>query len=81
MNVAQHVERGRDRHPDRIALRFEGASLSYAALGAQASRLGRLLAGLGVGAGDRVGLSLPNCPAFVLSYLATQGFVTFAAES
>ena len=56
-----HLLRERARAAgDREALRFEGASLTLAALDAAASRWADTLAGLGVTRGDRVALCLPN---------------------
>jgi len=45
--------------------------LTYQELMASAGSLAAGLAGLGVKCGDRVGLLLPNCPQFIVSYLAT----------
>jgi hypothetical protein len=45
-------------------------SLSYQQLAQDAGALARGLADLGVQRGDRVALLLPNCPQFVISYLA-----------
>jgi acyl-CoA synthetase (AMP-forming)/AMP-acid ligase II len=38
------------------------------------------LAGLGVGAGDRVALFLPNIPAFAVAYLAAQKVAAVAVS-
>ena len=56
--------------PDAIALSFKGAHYSYAAIDSASDALAHSLAGLGVGAGDRVALLLPNCPQFVICELA-----------
>jgi len=45
--------------------------LTYQQLMASAGSLAAGLAELGVKRGDRVGLLLPNCPQFIVSYLAT----------
>jgi fatty-acyl-CoA synthase len=49
---------------------YEGATLSYAELAALSRRAARGLERLGVGAGDRVALWLPNTPAYVALWLA-----------
>ena len=72
MNIAHHVERVAARHPDRIAIVFEGRQITYAALELCASALAGSLQANGIGRGDRVALYLPNIPAFMLAYLAGQ---------
>jgi long-chain acyl-CoA synthetase len=72
MNVARHVERARAERPDAIALRFDDCSTTYAALDDRAGRLASALAGMGLQRGERMGLFLPNGPAFVVAYLAVQ---------
>jgi long-chain acyl-CoA synthetase len=65
------------RFPDRPAVAFwlpgapMGKTLSYAQLLKQVDQFSRVLASLGVGRGDRVGLVLPNCPQYVIAYYAT----------
>lgn len=72
MNVARHVERARAERPDAVALRFDGRTTTYASLDDQAGRLASALAAMGLRRGDRMGLYLPNGPAFVIAYLAIQ---------
>ena len=55
-------------HPDRAALIFEGAKISYRSLDAQVDGCAAGLHKLGVGKGDRVALLLPNCPHAVISF-------------
>lgn len=73
-----HLLRDRARnHGPREALRFEGASLSLAALDAAASRWAGALAAVGVQRGERVAICLPNgleAPAVWLG-IATLGAV------
>ncbi|GGM64668.1 long-chain-fatty-acid--CoA ligase [Microbacterium saperdae] len=54
----------------RPALEFFGAVTSYRELGDQIERAAEGLRRLGVGAGDRVALVLPNCPAHVVAFYA-----------
>jgi long-chain acyl-CoA synthetase len=72
MNVAQNLERSARLFPENVAIRFEERAITYRELEAEASRAAHGLAGLGVGAGDRVALFLPNVPAFAVAYLAAQ---------
>lgn len=54
----------------RTALEFFGAETSYGELGEQIGRAAEGLRRLGVGAGDRVALVLPNCPQHVVAFYA-----------
>ncbi|MCB9793475.1 MAG: AMP-binding protein [Alphaproteobacteria bacterium] len=70
MNLSAAVEQVAQQRADHPALVFEGRSLSYAALVERARRVAGLLARRGVTRGDRVGLLLPNTPAFPVAFLA-----------
>ena len=54
----------------KVALEFFGASTTYAELGDQVARAAEGLRRLGVRAGDRVALVLPNCPQHVVAFYA-----------
>ncbi|QDW29672.1 AMP-binding protein [Arthrobacter sp. KBS0702] len=54
----------------KTALEFFGARTSYRELGTQISRVAAGLKKLGVKAGDRVALVLPNCPQHVIAFHA-----------
>jgi long-chain acyl-CoA synthetase len=56
--------------PDAPALRFLGTTLTYHELITCAGNFSANLALRGIGPGDRVVLLLPNCPQFVIAYLA-----------
>jgi long-chain acyl-CoA synthetase len=58
--------------PDRPALAFFGAHMTYAKLLQEVERFSAVLAGLGVRRGDRVGMILPNCPEYVIAFFACQ---------
>jgi long-chain acyl-CoA synthetase len=58
--------------PDSTAIAFLGKHLSYAELLKEVERFSAVLAGLGVGRGDRVGLLLPNSPQYVIAWYACQ---------
>lgn len=72
MNIASYLERHAVREPNRAAIRFEGRPVTYAELNSHATRLAGSLRQLGVGAGDRVALYLPNIPQFIACYFAIQ---------
>jgi long-chain acyl-CoA synthetase len=58
-----------DQHGDRPAVRLDDYSLSYSELHESSLRVAALLRARDVGPGDRVGIVLPNVPAFpVLFY-------------
>ena len=58
--------------PKAPALTFFGRHISYGELLVEVERCSAVLAGLGVGKGDRVGLLLPNCPEYVITWFACQ---------
>ena len=59
------------RFPNRAAIHFEGAQLSYRRLNHEANRFANVLLGLGVGKGARVALLLPNVPQMVVGFYGT----------
>ncbi|MCJ7832169.1 MAG: long-chain fatty acid--CoA ligase, partial [Actinobacteria bacterium] len=65
------LENSAARFPDGRATAFFGAHMKWSKLLAETERFSSVLAGLGVGKGDRVGLILPNCPQYVIAYYAT----------
>ncbi len=58
------------RYPDKPALIFFGAVITYAQLHEQAERLAACLQSLGVARGDRVLLNMQNCPQQVIAHWA-----------
>ena len=60
-------------HGERPAIRLDGLVLSYAQLQDAASRLTSLLKSLGVSAGDRVAVMLPNVPALPIMFFGALG--------
>lgn len=58
-------------HPDKAALNFYGTEMTFWELRQQALRMANALGALGVQKGERVGLHLPNCPQYIIAYLAT----------
>src|SRR5512147_2085771 len=70
MNISQHVERAARFFPEKPAILFEGASLSYAELNARVNRLANGLKANAIGRATCIALYLPNIPEFVIGYLA-----------
>jgi len=63
-------ERSVSEAADSIALEFFGRTTTYAAFGEQVERVAEGLRRLGVQAGDRVALVLPNSPQHVIAFYA-----------
>ncbi len=59
-----------DRFPDNNCIDFLDRKFSFSQIGAMVDRAARGFQDLGVGPGIKVGLFLPNCPQFVVSYYA-----------
>lgn len=68
------------RHPGGIALEFFGARTTYAQLREQIDRAAEGLRRLGVGAGDRVAIILPNCPQHIVAFYAVLRLGAIVAE-
>src|SRR5215210_8827370 len=60
-----------EEHRGRTALGFYGTTFEFERLHALVERMAASLAAGGVEKGDRVALMLPNCPQYVISFLAT----------
>src|SRR6201991_4070188 len=58
----------KDRNPNGVALRCDDLQFSFAELDDAAARVATLLAQAGVEPGDRVGIMLPNTPAFAIAF-------------
>jgi long-chain acyl-CoA synthetase len=67
-NLADNLTKTAEEHPDRPAVRLDDMVLTYRELQDGARRVSTLLASKGVGPGDRVGLVLPNVPAFPILF-------------
>jgi long-chain acyl-CoA synthetase len=59
---------GAGNYPDRPATIFFGAEMTYSQLKDRSLRLATALHEFGIGKGDRVGVMLPNCPQFPISF-------------
>jgi long-chain acyl-CoA synthetase len=67
-NLYTLISRSVEAAPDRVAITHEAGELSYATLAALTAKVAGLLAAHGVRPGDRVGVMMPNHPAFALAY-------------
>jgi long-chain acyl-CoA synthetase len=67
-NLSHNLTESAQLYPQRPAVRMDDYVLTYEALDDAASRAATLLRDRGVGPGDRVGLMLPNVPAFPVAY-------------
>lgn len=56
--------------PYKAAVDFYGTTLSNSQVRNQMLRMANALVSLGIKKGDRVGIALPNCPQYVISYYA-----------
>jgi acyl-CoA synthetase (AMP-forming)/AMP-acid ligase II len=65
LSIGRVLEDNARRFPDFPALRFEGVDISHAQLNATANQIARLLAGDGIGPGDRVGILMENRPQLI----------------
>jgi len=59
-----------EKFPDRPAMDFLGKVTTYRQLGEQVARAAAGFKAIGVKQGVQVGLFLPNCPQFVISFFA-----------
>jgi long-chain acyl-CoA synthetase len=67
-NLSSLLEETTAGHPDHPAVRMDDLVLTYTQLRDAAGRMSALLASSGVEPGDRVGLMLPNVPAFPIAF-------------
>jgi len=66
--LSTNLVASKDRLGDHIALRCDDLQFTYAEFDAAAARVATLLERAGVQPGDRVGLMLPNTPAFAIAF-------------
>jgi len=65
--LIDYLRESATRWPDRPALLFKGATVSYDRLNAESDAFAAALIALGVKTGDRVAICLPNCPQFLVA--------------
>ncbi|MDO5721023.1 MAG: AMP-binding protein [Actinomycetaceae bacterium] len=69
------------RYPNRVALDFLGSQLTYSQLQRRIRQAATVLARAGVREGDRVGITLPNCPQHVIAIYAITLLGAIAVET
>jgi long-chain acyl-CoA synthetase len=69
-NLAGNLTNSVARAGDDPALRMDDVVVSYNQLDQRTAQLAGLLRARGIGAGDRVGIMLPNVPEFAIAYYA-----------
>ncbi|GAA1469531.1 long-chain-fatty-acid--CoA ligase [Microbacterium thalassium] len=69
-SLVEIVESSAKEYPDAPALQFFGRETTYRSLDEQIERAAAGLAKLGVRAGDRVAIVLPNCPQHIVAFYA-----------
>jgi long-chain acyl-CoA synthetase len=67
-NLSSMLEQAAADHGERPAVRMDDLVLSYAELRDAAARVASLLSSFGMAPGDRVGVMLPNVPAFPIAF-------------
>lgn len=70
LTIGEVLENNARKSPDKQAVVFGELSLTYRELSKAAHDLGASLHGLGIRKGDRIAVSLPNWPEFVITYFA-----------
>ncbi len=67
-NLSRNLTEAARNFPDKTALRCDDLAYTFAEFDAAAARVATLLERDGIEVGDRVGLMMPNCPAFAVAY-------------
>jgi long-chain acyl-CoA synthetase len=68
INLSEFLENTAKKFPDRPAIRYYGAKMTYRELNEKVTRFANVLIKEGVRPGDRVALYLPNCPPCVIAF-------------
>ena len=66
--LSANLVASKDRTPNRVALRCDDLQFTYREFHAAAARVATLLEVAGIEPGDRVGVMLPNTPAFAIAF-------------
>src|SRR5215831_15163679 len=66
--MTEYLRRWAKQEPDRAAIIYFGATLTYSELNERSDRFASVLRSHGVTHGERVAVFLPNCPAFVIAF-------------
>ncbi|EGD53979.1 AMP-binding protein [Gordonia neofelifaecis] len=68
-SIVDHLRYWAAERPDAVAISFYGRDVTYAEYDELSDRFAGWLAAQGIGAGDRVGVHLANCPQFPIAML------------
>lgn len=79
--IGSVLDQSADRFPHAPAMVFGGRQWTYRELADEVNRLATSLADRGVGPGDHVLMTLPNCPDFVRLFLALQKLGTIVVNA
>lgn len=71
ITMPQYLDKAAANAPQRDAVIFAGVKINFQMFAAMVNMCAGALADLGVKKGDRVALMAPNCPQYVMGYLAT----------
>ena len=66
--LSANLVASKDRNPNGVALRCDELRFTFAEFDVAAARVATLLERAGVQPGDRVGVMLPNTPAFAIAF-------------
>src|SRR5713101_6369135 len=72
-HLSSLLERAAADHPGRPAIKLDDLVLTYQQLREAAGQVTSLLTSAGIAPGDRVGLMLPNIPAFSIAFYGALG--------
>lgn len=72
MNLGIMFDESCRRYQERVALIHDHKQTTYRELQRQVNAFGNYLKWLGLAQGDKISLMLPNCPEFVIAYMAAQ---------
>lgn len=61
-----------EQFPEKVAIIYKNETLDFMTLNRRANRLAHVLYTIGMKTGNRIGILFPNCPEFVVAYLAVQ---------
>ena len=77
--LVDYVSDAARTQPDKAALLFKGATITYGELERASDACASAFAALGITRGDRIGLLLPNCPQFFIAELGAWKLGAIAA--
>jgi len=70
LTLADYMETHVQERPGALALHYFSRSWTYAQVNAEANKIANALEAIGIGAGDVVGLHMPNIPQYYIALMA-----------